>query len=106
MSKRAHAAAKASALAKFDREKFGSQVAPLREALWAAEPRIRGEDCLRIEAMSGDALGSVDNLTGWRLSGDGGAPAIYEDEEELAREVARRMDAGNLSIRFLTSSTP
>lgn len=76
--------------------------APLREALWAAEPRIRGEDCLRIEAISGGALGSIEALTGWRVSGDGGEPAIYEDEEELALEVARRMDAGNLSIRFVS----
>ena len=76
--------------------------APLREALWAAEPRIRGADSLRIEAVLGDALGSVDNLTGWRLSGDGGDPVTYEDEGELAREVARRLAAGNLSVRLVS----
>lgn len=76
--------------------------APLREAFWGAEPRIRGEDCLRIEALSGDALGSIDALTGWRVSGDGGAPAIFEDEEELACEVARRLAEGDLSVRLVT----
>lgn len=36
---RAHGAAKAAAMAKFEREKFGSQVAPLRETLEAAIER-------------------------------------------------------------------
>lgn len=76
--------------------------APLREALWAAEPRIRGADCLRIEARSGDALGSIDALTGWRISGDGNAPETYEDEAALAQDVARRLAAGGLSVRLIS----
>lgn len=74
--------------------------APLREALWAAEPRIRGEDCLRLEALSGDAIGSIDAVTAWRISG-AGAPAVLEDEQAVAQEVARRMASGNLSIRLI-----
>ena len=74
--------------------------APLREALWAAEPKIRGEDCLRLEALSGDGIGSIDAVTAWRVRG-GGEPARFEDEEELAQEVARRMETSNLSIRLV-----
>lgn len=76
--------------------------APLREAFWAAEPKIRGEDCIRLEAVSNGAISHIENARSWRVSGPGGEAITFEAEEDAAREVCERMGARDLSLRIVS----
>lgn len=76
--------------------------APLREAFWAAEPKIRGEDSIRLEAVSDGALCTMDAAKGWRVTGPGGEEAVFEAEEDAARDVRDRLQGRNLSLRIVS----
>lgn len=76
--------------------------APLREAFWAAEPKIRGEDSIRLEAVSDGALCNMDAAKGWRVTGPGGEEVTFDAEEDAAREVRDRLQGRNLSLRIVS----
>lgn len=76
--------------------------ANLRDALWAAEPKVRGEDCIRLEAVTDEELRTVEEATSWRVSGPGGDTVTFEDEESAAQDVGRRHRGTNLAIRLVS----